>query len=257
MKIRFWNNDNNFTAGMTLKDSYEPEHNNMALHICSDGETIVDNRKRLARQIHCNLGDFVCPNQTHSANFHKVTQSDRGRGSNTVDTAIYDTDALYTFEPNILLCCFTADCVPVILVNEKTGLIGIIHSGWQGTVKEITPKLLKHLTEYEQCDPADIKIYIGPALSCEKFKVDGDVAERYYALGYADDFIAWDRNHGKGHIDNQLVVKEQCKRHGIEWNHIKIDRTCTYQREDCFSYRQDKLCGRHLHFIMRRGDPFK
>ena len=59
-----------------------------------------------------------------------------------MDTAIPDTDALYTYEPNLVLCSFTADCVPVIFYNEVNGLIGVIHSGWQGTVKEITSEAL-------------------------------------------------------------------------------------------------------------------
>ena len=137
MKTNIYVNNEKFIAGMTMKDEAELENNNMALHACENPNNIIENRKKLATSLHCELDNFVCANQTHSSNFHRVTLADKGRGANRVDTAIADTDALYTYEPNLLLCSFTADCVPVIFYNEVNGLIGVIHSGWQGTVKEI------------------------------------------------------------------------------------------------------------------------
>ena len=77
----------------------------------------------------------------------------------------------------------------MIFYNEVEGLVGVIHSGWQGTVKEITLKLFEHLAQVEQCDPTDFHVQIGPALSQEKFEVDADVYVKFKDLGYADDFI--------------------------------------------------------------------
>lgn len=253
MKIKIYLNNSNFIAGMTLKDETEPENSNMALHVCKDPEGIIKNRKKLAAFLHCSLNDFVCAFQTHSANFYKAAQADKGRGSDTMDTAVPDTDALYTYEPNLLLCCFSADCVPVTFYNETTGLIGIIHSGWQGTVKEITPRVLEHLVRFEQCNPDDLTVWIGSALSQEKFEVDKEVYEKFKVLGYADDYMYYNEKTQKYHIDNQLVVKKQCQRKGVKEQKITIERTCTFQSPDGFSYRQDKKCGRHLSFIMKKG----
>src|SRR5690606_16145635 len=96
---------------------------------------------------------------------------------------------LYTFEKNIVLATFTADCVPVIFYHENSGVIGVIHSGWQGTVKEITVKIFQHLIKNENCQSEHFHVYIGPAISQEKFEVDEDVYERFKQLGYADEFI--------------------------------------------------------------------
>ncbi len=253
MKVRFWLNNDNYTTGMTLRDNSDPECSNMALHVCRNKHDILNNRVELANQLRCEVGDFVCAQQTHSNNFYKVTTGDRGRGSIEIKNAIADTDALYTREDNLLLCCFTADCVPVALIDEKTGLIGIAHSGWQGTVKEITPRLLKHLFQYEYCSPTDFKVYIGSALSKEKFEVDEDVYKKYQVLGYGSEYIDWDEKKGKYLIDNQMIVRKQCELHGIEPERIWVDRTCTYLSDEGFSYRQDKKSGRHLTFIMKRN----
>jgi len=253
MKTKIYVNNDKFLTGMTLKDDSEFENNNMALHICENPSNIIENRQKLAASLNCNLDDFICANQTHSANFQRVTLADKGRGAKQLETAIVDTDALYTYEPNLLLCSFSADCVPVIFYNAVNGLIGVVHSGWQGTIKEITPILLEHLVQDEQCNPSDFHVQIGAALSQEKFEVDKDVYVKFKDLGYADDFMYYNEQTHKYHIDNQKTVKKQCELAGIPSEQITIDQTCTYLNPDGFSYRQDKQSGRHLSFVMKKG----
>ncbi|WP_332649089.1 peptidoglycan editing factor PgeF [Lysinibacillus sp. 54212] len=253
MKTNLYLNNETLVAGITLRDASELECNNMALHAAANSNNVLKNLEKLARSVQCSLDDFVCANQTHSANFHRVTLADKGRGATQLDTAIKDTDALYTYEPNILLCSFTADCVPVTFYNEKAGLIGVIHSGWQGTVKEITLKLFTHLIQTENCQPQNFTIHIGTALSQQKFEVDEDVYVKFKALGYAEDFMYFNEETSKYHIDNRRTVKKQCELAGIPSDCITIDPTCTFLNEDGFSYRQNKKAGRHLSFIMRKG----
>lgn len=252
MKTKIYFDNDQFIAGTTLKDDIELEHNNMALHTCLNEADVLENRKKLATSLDCDLNHFVCTQQTHSANFQKVTISDKGRGAEKMDNAIRNTDALYTVEPNLLLCSFTADCVPVIFYNEVKGLVGVVHSGWQGTVKEVTSKLFQHLIEHEHCNPQDFHVQIGMALSQQKFEVDADVYDKFHSLGYAEDFIYYNAETNKYHIDNQQTVKKQCELAGIPSKQISIDSTCTFLSPDGFSYRQDKQTGRHLSFIMRK-----
>lgn len=252
MKMKRYKTNENIIAGTTLRDRGQAEDNNMALHACVNYEAVIENRENLATQMDCALTDFVCAHQTHSANVYKVTNVDKGRGATQAHTAIPDVDALYTDEPNLLLCTFTADCVPVIFYNENNGIIGVIHSGWQGTVKEITRKVFKQLANEEQSSPADWHVHIGMALSQEKFEVDEDVYSKFQALGYADEFMYFNDATNKYHIDNQRTVKKQLELAGVPAERITVDQTCTYVSEDGFSYRQDKKAGRHLSFIMRK-----
>lgn len=251
MKIKYYFDNPKFLAGTTLKSNDALELNNMALHTCQHPDEIIANRRQLANSLNTSLTSFVCANQTHSANFYRVTGDDKGRGTEQIETAIPDTDALYTYEPNIVLSSFTADCVPVMFYHETNGLIGVVHSGWQGTVKEITLKLFEHLKAEEHCQLAQVHVQIGMALSQEKFEVDEDVYTKFKDLTYADEFMYYNAETHKYHIDNQLVVKKQCELAGIPSSQITIDRTCTFIDEAGFSYRQDRKCGRHLSFIVR------
>ena len=253
MNIKFYKNNEKLVAGITLKDAALAEENNMALHVCHNEARIIENRQALAELLQTDVSQFVCANQTHSANFFRVEKEQIGYGATDATTAIADTDALYTYEPNVVISSFTADCVPVLFYNEKTNLIGAIHSGWQGTIKEITAKLFEHLKTQENCVLADLKVFIGPAISQEKFEVDSDVFEKFKALGYADDFMYFNQETKKYHIDNQLTVKKQCEMAGVLAENIFIDTMCTFNSEDGFSYRQDRGTGRHLSFILRRS----
>lgn len=252
MKLKFYENNEKRIVGVTLKDENFAEQNNMALHVCQNKASILENRQALAQALQNDISQFVCANQTHSSNFFRVENEHIGLGSASQDSAVKDTDALYTYEPNVIISTFTADCVPVLFYNEKTNLIGAVHSGWQGTIKEITLKLFNHLKTNENCDMQDVQVYIGPAISQEKFEVDADVYDKFKALGYADGFMYFNEATNKYHIDNKQTVKTQCELAGIPSENITIDPMCTFISEDGFSYRQDRSTGRHLSFIVRK-----
>ena len=249
MTVKFFENNDKVISGITLFNENKIENNNMALHSCVSTEHVLQNRQALAEHLKIPLQRFVCANQTHSANFFKVTEQHIGRGATDAASAIPDTDALFTFEKEVVLCSFTADCVPVLFYDTETSLIGAIHSGWQGTVKEISNKLLQHLKTEEKIDLTNLQVWIGPALSQEKFEVDEDVYEKFKALGYADSFIYYKEETKKYHIDNQLTVQKQLELSGVPTENIQIDRTCTFISKEGFSYRENRSCGRHVSFI--------
>lgn len=240
-------------AGITLKEHVRPINNSVSLHTGHDASAVLENREHLAQSIGLPLTHFVSANQTHSDHFYHVTTEDFGRGALTMEDAIQDTDALYTYEPNIVLTSYTADCVPVLFYHETNGLIGAIHSGWQGTVKEITKKLFTHLKNNENCNLNQLHVQLGMALSQEKFEVDEDVYTKFKQLGYADEMMYFNEQTKKYHIDNQLVVKKQCELAGVPTENITVDRTCTFLNKAGFSYREDRKCGRHVSYIVREN----
>lgn len=252
MTTTIYENNADILMGISMQDDAQPERNNMALHVCDDPENVLLNRENLAASLGHSLQDFVCANQTHSATFYKVTKEDKGRGTRSADDAIPETDALYTFEPNIVLSSFTADCVPVLFYATDSNLVGAIHSGWLGTVKEISLKTFTHLRDAENVDLTNVYVHIGTALSQEKFEVDRDVYDKFKALGYADDFMYFKEETSKYHIDNQLTVKKQCELAGIPAENVTIENVCTFKNDAGFSYRQNKQAGRHLSFIVRK-----
>ncbi|ALS75655.1 laccase [Planococcus rifietoensis] len=244
--------NDSYIAGMTVKDPQAKGGNNLALHAGTHREHSLENREALLASLGYSIDELVCANQTHSNHFRKVTRADAGKGARILDDAIADTDALYTRDTGLVLSSFAADCVPVTFYHVTEELVGAVHSGWQGTVKELVPHLFAHLIANENCAPEGFHVQIGMALSQEKFEVDEDVYVKFKALGYADPFIDFNEKTGKYHIDNQLTVKTQLERAGIPAEHIDIDRSCTFKSLDGFSYREDRQCGRHMAYIVKK-----
>ena len=55
----------------------------------------------------------------------------------------YDNiDGIITNTNNLCLVSSFADCIPVTLVDAKKGVIAALHSGWKGTVGNISKRVL-------------------------------------------------------------------------------------------------------------------
>lgn len=249
-----WKNHSSLIAGTTLRDQNQPEYNNMALHCGGDLSAIIENRRQLGKHIHLPLDRFVFANQTHSDHIAKISEKDAGCGAFSTQNAIMDCDALYTREINLLLGVFTADCVPILLYDPMEKLICAIHSGWMGTVKQITAKTLHTLIHEEGCNPKHLHAYIGPAIAAHSFEVGMEVVEKLRALPFdVSPFIRF-KNDEKALVDNKGLNQEMLLRGGVLKENITIDKNDTFAKnESFFSYRRDHQCGRHLSFIVQKG----
>ena len=59
-------------------------------------------------------------------------------------------DAIISNKNNEIVGVFTADCVPVILYDTDKNIIAAIHSGWKGTIGDIsrkTAEIMKNMVE--------------------------------------------------------------------------------------------------------------
>lgn len=248
-----WMHHNNVIAGTTLRDATRREDNDMALHTGGDHDAIIENREALSKELGIQPNQWVYSQQTHSDHIYKVTAKDAGRGFYTFEDGIPDCDALYTREKNIAIGVFHADCVPILLYDPITELIAAIHSGWQGTVKEITKKTLQLLIEEEHVDPANILAYIGPAISYRSFEVGRDVVDQVRAMSFdTTPYIHYLQN-DKALVNNKGLNRQMLMELGVPANNISTNRSDTFMKnESLFSYRRNHNCGRHLSFIVMK-----
>lgn len=83
-------------------------------------------------------------------------------------------DALITKSSKLLIGVITADCVPILLYDDKLGVISAIHAGWKGAVLEsIVQNTLAELKNLG-CSMSDICASIGPCI--RHYEVKNDVA---------------------------------------------------------------------------------
>ncbi len=148
----------------------------MALHVCQDPVAVMDNRRALAGQT-LPLDHWALPWQKHTANSHRVTAAERGRGAADKDTGIMDVDAVWTTEPDTLIGVFTADCVGLLVADPQVPLVACIHSGWKGTAQAITLKTMRELISVGGLDPVRAQAWFSPSILQDSLEVGPEVIE--------------------------------------------------------------------------------
>lgn len=192
----------------------------------------------------------VIPEQIHSVNIAVFESKEPNEVEN-----ITDTDGVITKENNIVLTVRTGDCVPIIYCDKKTGVIGISHQGWRGSLKKMVQKMVYKMEDIG-CEKNDISVAIGPSIGVCCYDVDDD---RYYSFmseldGYSKKiFFSYN---GKRHLNTPLLDYLLLLESGIPKEHIDFFPFCTKcDTERFFSFRRDekKNYGEMVSFILKRS----
>ena len=85
-----------------------------------------------------------------------------------------EADGVVTDRPGIILGITTADCMPVLLADEKHGVIGAAHAGWRGALAGVIENTVKVMLE-KGAAVEDIAAAAGPCLQKESFEVQNDM----------------------------------------------------------------------------------
>ena len=93
-------------------------------------------------------------------------------------------DAVITNIKKIAVGIFTADCVPVILVDEVRKVVAAIHSGWRGTFESITFKTIEKMKNEFKCNEKNIKAYIGSHIRKCCYEVSEELKDKLIKINY-------------------------------------------------------------------------
>lgn len=251
LKIKQWEGHNihaHFTTRSTGTSEAPYETNNLAYHVEDNPDTVTKNREALAKTLNTPLSRFVFGAQNHGTRIARITEKELGAGIYDFESGIFETDGLYTDLDNVVLATFYADCTPLYFISPKHHLIGIAHSGWQGTVKGMMHTFLSHWINDLNIHPKDIFVAIGPAISKSAYVVDETVAAQVKAFPHFDataSLTTISDTHYK--FDGQQMNVAMAQHVGIPLENIITTSYCTYCDKDLFfSFRRDGLTGRML-----------
>ena len=214
---------------------------NLAYQV-DEGRNVKDNRLLLSEQIGIELNRFVFVHQHHSDKIQKVSINDLGKGKDSFESGV-DVDALYTYEKNVPLCIFHADCVPIFFINEKANLVGIIHAGYKGTLKHVAYKAMKQVIEEENLDAKDFKFFIGPYRMPDSFPVDENSQKEIMDAGFEKAIIS-------NRFDNGLANILDLNKLGISNEQINISNLDTLTDDRFYSAYQKTPVGRLVSLIV-------
>ena len=164
-------------------------------------ENVRENFRRVAEYLQTEENRFVFTDQTHTSAIRVVTEQDAGKGL-TRPRDYTDVDGLVTNVPGLVLSVFTADCVPVFLLDPRNRAIGLVHSGWRGTAGKIAGKAVERMGREYGTMPEDLICAVGPSICRDCYEISSDVAEVFQKAfpGKDEDFLIEKKN-GKFQLD--------------------------------------------------------
>ena len=190
-------------------------------------------RKEITRKLDYNAKDLAIPEQVHST----VVEFARFPGRHPA------ADGLVTTNSNILLTLKVADCVPVYLYEPRKNMIGLVHSGWRGTVGKIVPNAIQ-LMQKNGAETGEIRCFLGPAIGICCYEVGVEVAHKF------DDEAKMKLEDRKWKVGLHDQISLQLASSGIPEENIQTSDMCTYESQDCHSYRRDgENAGRMFAFL--------
>ncbi len=163
-----------------------------------------------------------------------VLRADRASG------CVGEADALVTNDPCVTLSIRTADCLPILIADRRTGAVAAVHAGWRGTVAGIAGATVARLSRDFGSRPKDLVAAIGPGIGVCCYEVGEEVAVQ---LGEAK----------AGRVNLAEHNRRQLERAGVASMCIDIISLCTFCDADRFwSYRREReQAGRMISFVTR------
>jgi YfiH family protein len=226
---------------------------NLAYFKGDEKEVVAENRRRFHKAIGAEGSQIMTARQTHSTERKVIESLDEARGPQP------ECDAMVTRLEGLLLAVKTADCLPVLIGDTKTGTIAAIHAGWRGTAGRITERTIADMMLLHGVSPRDCIAALGPAACAECYEVGDDVIERYKKeFGYWRQLLVNFKENGKAHLDVRAANVQQLRFCGFTDDRIHVADYCTMHQNDLFfSYRkegsrQPSGVGRSLSLIGRK-----
>ena len=216
---------------------------NLGRSVGDDRAHVTENHRRLATHVGYSIERLFDASQVHGATCIALYGDDQPDEVRT-----RKADALMVREAGLAVGVRTADCVPILVADTKTGAVAAIHAGWRGVVAGVVREAVRALGA---ADPASLIAAIGPSIGPCCFEVNNDVASQLSDA--AGDGIVLRRGHEKPHVDLWRAVGHQLRRAGL--SAVDTVSQCTMcDRARYYSYRRDGAqSGRMLSVIVARG----
>lgn len=228
------------------------ESMNLAFNRDDDRELVLENFGRITKALGTTPEKCVYSKQTHTTNVLRVGKEHCGMGV-VKDRSFDDIDGLITDEAGVCLVTAYADCVPLFFADPVHRCIGAAHSGWRGTIANITRSMLDLMKQEFGTVAKDVHAFIGPSICRSCYEVSEDVASEFKNVYSKDtDRIVTSKGNGKYLLNLQMANYYNMINAGITDNNIGISDLCTCcNPKFLYSHRASKgrrgvLCG----FIM-------
>ncbi len=192
--------------------------------------------------------------------------------ANLVTTSRPAADIVISDDPASALAIQTADCVPLLIADRRTGRVAAAHAGWRGLAARVPAIAVDALARVFNSNPSDLVAAIGPSIGACCYEVGDEVRTRFGDAGFSADQLArWflsrpqpsarnpsmpslpsTRRTGHWFFDGWTAAREQLIAVAMRADQIHSADLCTASHAEAFcSYRRDGAPAGRLAAVVR------
>ena len=205
---------------------------NLAGHVGDLPANVAKNREILAEQIGIAPDNLKFMNQIHS---------NRVEILRNLDDELPPCDGVITALRGIALCVLVADCSPVLIADERRGVVAAVHAGRAGVTGKICTNAVNLMASEFGCEAGDLRVFVG-----------ANIKARNYEVGELD-LAEFNRYKNGGKFDMEAALRDEFTALGVK--RVEFDPRCTFGTKELFSYRRDGVTGRFCGFAVNKILP--
>ena len=147
-----------------------------------------------------------------------------------------EADGHLAAERGIVLTVSIADCVPIFMAHPS-GIVGLLHSGWRGTVARIVDAGINAFGRLG-LPPDELKVHLGPSICGRCYEVSADVRAQ----------LTGQPVNRAGNVDLRSLIAEHARELGV--SDISVSPDCTKCDNDRYFSHRAGDTGRQLGVIV-------
>jgi YfiH family protein len=198
---------------------------NLGDHVGDDPQNVAENRRRVAEAIGVGADRLVIVNQVHGRD---VVNANEARADSAGDVIV-------DFGDEFAVAVLVADCLPVLLVDEDSPTLAVVHAGWRGLANNVLESALEHFEHHDA-----VHAFLGPSISAAAYQVGPEVAEHFSSVAGAVTPDGGDRSR----LDLRAVAVAQLLALNVTESHVTVANQSTDGGATFFSDRAQRPCGR-------------
>ncbi|MEW1955765.1 peptidoglycan editing factor PgeF [Terrabacter sp. NPDC080008] len=210
---------------------------NLGGHVGDDPADVEANRAALAHEVELPRERLVFMRQVHGCEVVEVDGPWAGEAP--------EVDGVVTRAPELALAVLVADCVPVLLHDADSAVVGAVHAGRPGMLGGIVPRAVSAMRDL---GARRIHATVGPSVCGRCYEVPEEMARAAALTAPSSAARSWT---GTPAVDVAAGVVEQLAAAGVT---VQWVPGCTRESGDLYSYRRDGRTGRFAGVVARRKE---
>ena len=232
---------------------------NLGDHVQDDPAAVAANRAQLRAQIGVRP---VFLQQVHGVDVVEIC-------ADTTDGTV--ADACWSREAGVACTIMVADCLPLLLVHQKGGVVAAAHAGWRGLAGAssgagsevhlsvgVIEQTVSTLCERNGFKPQELSVWLGPCIGPTAFEVGDEVRQIFMRCDTQNQhhFSPHPTHANKWLADLAGIARSRLAMLGVTdiQGNDSTPPWCTVQQGSrFFSYRRDGITGRFAVCIWRQA----